>query len=244
MSALGPIGVALRRVTQVADEHVLLQDLTLEVPSGGTFIVTGRNGTGKSTLLFVAAGLFPPQSGDVTIGGEPAGSLKASELFRRGIRRGFLFQEGGLISNMNSVSNVALALRYHADVLGLTESEIDQRAREALDRLHVSAADRQAFPAHLSYGERKCVGLARVIALRPNFLYFDEPLLGLDARTAALVSEVIMECQSSPGVTTLIATTNDEHLLSLEGAHYELDGGRLLPVPVPSTSPAPGSLQP
>src|SRR5690606_1482442 len=97
-----------------------------------------------------------------------------------GVRRGVVFQEGGLLSNLPAVANVELPLRYHADVLGLSPEQVSERAEAALERVRLSRNDYYALPAHLSFGNRKRLALARALALRPNFFFFDDPDVGLD----------------------------------------------------------------
>ena len=91
--------------------------------------MTGANGSGKSTLLYVAAGLLGLGRGSVELAGHPVHAARPGELFRQGIRCGVVFQEGGLMSNMNALANVALPLRDHADVLGIGLNEVEEAAK-------------------------------------------------------------------------------------------------------------------
>jgi ABC-type transporter Mla maintaining outer membrane lipid asymmetry ATPase subunit MlaF len=220
-------GIVLRRAAFAHPGHTILGGVDLDIPLGGTCVITGNNGCGKSTLLQICAGLLEVQAGSVAIGGRRVGHDRPSDFMRRGIRRGFLFQEGGLLSNMNSVSNVALALRYHADLLGLSQKEVDKRAVQALDRLQISEADKYALPAHLSYGERKRVALARAIAIDPNFFYFDDPDVGLDRRTLRLVEEILLEYRDRTDVTTVVATNREELVSRMGSVRYVLARGHL-----------------
>ena len=147
---------------------------------------------------------------------------------RRGVRRGFVFQEGGLLSNMNALANVALPLRYHADLFGLTIAEIEKRAKAALDRVRVSQNEMYELPAHLSFGVRKRVALARAMAIEPKFFYFDDPDVGLDARTGGLVHEILCGYRDDPDVTMLVATNREALLERLGVPGYVLLGGRLI----------------
>src|SRR5690606_32719478 len=111
-----------------------------------------------------------------------------------------VFQEGGLLSNMNALANVALSLRYHADVLDLTIADVEKRAKSALQRVRLLEDNYYSLPAHLSFGMRKRLALARAIALQPNFFSFDDPDVGLDPQTAALVHEILCEYRDDPEV--------------------------------------------
>ncbi len=182
-------GLVLERATFAYGDLWVLRETDLHVPRGGDLLVTGHNGVGKSTFLFLCAGLLPVTTGRVLLNGRAPHLTTPSDLVRHGVRRGVLFDSGGLLSNLSALNNVTLALRYHADLFGLDEQEIERRAREALTELRVAQSDFHALPAHLSLGVRKRVSLARAMVLDPNFVFFDDPDAGLDSPTRALVYE-------------------------------------------------------
>jgi phospholipid/cholesterol/gamma-HCH transport system ATP-binding protein len=206
----------------------VLTNASFELPVGGKCIITGANGSGKSTLLYILAGLVHLSHGSVTVGGFRPDPRRPSALTRRGIRRGFVFQEGGLLSNMNALANVALALRYHADLFGFSIAEIEKRAKAALERVRVTRSEMYELPAHLSFGVRKRVALARAIAIEPKFFYFDDPDVGLDARTGGLVHEILCGYRDDPEVTMLVATNREGLVERLGVPGYVLLGGRLI----------------
>jgi phospholipid/cholesterol/gamma-HCH transport system ATP-binding protein len=205
----------------------VLQGTHLRIEKGDTAVVAGANGSGKSTLLYACAGLVPLQQGTLQLGGLLANPSRPEELFRRGVRCGFVFQEGGLMANMNALANVALALRYHADILNLTLKDIEQRAKDALRRVRLTEEDFYALPAHLSFGMRKRLALGRAMALQPNFFFFDDPDVGLDPETAALVHEILCGYRDDPEVTTLVATNRDLLIQRLDVPGYDLYQGKL-----------------
>src|SRR5690606_36172692 len=100
---------------------------------------------------------------------------RPSELVHHGVRRGFVFSGGGLLSNTSALGNVTLPLRYHADLFGLDEAAIEARARELLGELRVSQAASHALPAHLSAAARRRVRLPRALAVSPDLRVLDEP---------------------------------------------------------------------
>jgi phospholipid/cholesterol/gamma-HCH transport system ATP-binding protein len=206
----------------------VLTDASLELQKGGSCIISGANGSGKSTLLYILAGLVPLDQGTITIGGFLPDPRRPSSLTRRGVRRGFVFQEGGLLSNMNALANVALPLRYHADLYGLTIADVEKRARAALERVRITQSEMYELPAHLSFGVRKRVALARAMAIEPKFFYFDDPDVGLDARTGGLVHEILCEYRDDPEVTMLVATNREALVERLGVPSYVLLNGRLI----------------
>jgi phospholipid/cholesterol/gamma-HCH transport system ATP-binding protein len=207
----------------------VLRETELHVPPGRTLIVTGDNGVGKSTLLYVCAGLLNASSGHVWLDGHLAAAKKPSELMRQGVRRGFLFGQGGLLSNLSALANVTLALRYHADLFGMDDEDLTAKARQALAELRVAQTDFHALPAHLSLGVRKRVALARALALNPNFVFLDDPDGGLDSATRNLVYERLERFRDDSGITVMVAT-NSRQLIDRLGIHpMELAHGHLLP---------------
>lgn len=207
----------------------VLRETELHVPPGRTLIVTGDNGVGKSTLLYVCAGLLNATAGHVWLDGHSAAAKKPSELMRQQVRRGFLFGQGGLLSNLSALANVTLALRYHADLFGLDEEDLNLRARQSLAELRVAQTDFHALPAHLSLGVRKRVALARALALNPNFVFLDDPDGGLDSATRNLVYERLERFRDDSGITVMIATNSRQLIDRLAIQPMELAHGHLLP---------------
>jgi phospholipid/cholesterol/gamma-HCH transport system ATP-binding protein len=207
----------------------VLRETELHVPPGRTLIVTGDNGVGKSTLLYLCAGLLNATSGHVWLDGHLPVGKKPSELVRQGVRRGFVFGQGGLLSNLSALANVTLSLRYHADVFGIDDKEVNVRAREALIQLRVAQTDFHALPAHLSVGVRKRVALARALALDPNFVFLDDPDGGLDSMTRNLVYERLEGFRDDSKITVVIATNSRQLIDRLGIRPMELAHGHLLP---------------
>lgn len=209
------------------DEHVVLRGVTLKLKRGESVVIAGANASGKSTLLYACAGLIPLEKGSLQLGGFVANALRPGELFRRGVRSGMVFQEGGLLSNMNALANVALALNYHADVLGLDQRSVESRARAALDRVRIPVAQYYSLPAHLSFGVRKRLALARAIAIDPTFFFFDDPDVGLDPSTAKLVHEILCSYRDDPEVTMVVGTNRDLLIERLQVRGLFLRNGQL-----------------
>lgn len=207
----------------------VLRETELHVPPGGSLIVTGDNGVGKSTLLYLCAGLLNATEGHVWLDGHLAIAKKPSELVRQGVRRGFVFAHGGLLSNLSALANVTLGLRYHADVFGMDDKELGARARDALIQLRVAQTDFHALPAHLSAGVRKRVALARALALNPNFVFLDDPDGGLDSATRRLVYERLERFRDDSGITLVVATNSRPLIDRLGVRPLELAHGHLLP---------------
>jgi phospholipid/cholesterol/gamma-HCH transport system ATP-binding protein len=238
-------GISLKGASFRYPRAEVLANASLDVPRGSAYVISGANGAGKSTLLYILAGLIRLEHGSITIGGYRPDPLRPSELTRRGVRRGFVFQEGGLLSNMNALANVALALRYHADLLGLSLADVEKRAKTALDRVRITQNEMYELPAHLSFGVRKRVALARAMAIEPKFFFFDDPDVGLDARTGGLVHEILSGYRDDPDVTMLVSTNRESLVERLGVPSFMLLNGRIIErqnIPVSSGPPPPRSV--
>ncbi len=225
-------GITLDRVSFGYGQSRVLSNITFDLPLGDNAVVTGTNGSGKSTLLYVAAGLVRPDTGTLLLTGQRVETLSPSERFRRGLRVGFVFQEGGLLANLSAFDNVALGLRYHADVLELDQRAVEERIMSSLDRVGLSQRDRLRLPAHLSAGNRKRLALARALALEPRFFFFDDPDVGLDPDTARLIHEILCSVRDNPKVTLLVGTNRALLIERLGVPGLRLEGGQLRDVGV------------
>lgn len=223
----GEPGITLDRVHFGYGDEPLIRGVSWELDQGRSAVITGGSGSGKSTLLQIAAGLVPPTSGTVLLAGHPVGPLLPSERVSRGLRTGVVFQEGGLFSNLTVYANVQLALLYHYDVLELDEAGVKERSEEALALTQIAKSSWQTLPAHLSYGDRKRLALARAIALRPNFFFFDDPDVGMDQKTARVTHDILCRLRDDPEVTMLVATNRTVLMERLGIPGLRLSDGQL-----------------
>jgi phospholipid/cholesterol/gamma-HCH transport system ATP-binding protein len=182
-------------------KHVL-QGFTLDVTEGETMVIIGYSGTGKSVAIKHIVGLLEPDRGEVWVDGLEVPKLSRRELYDLRARIGYVFQFAALFDSLPVSDNVAMGLRKQED---LSEYEIQQRVHEALDLVDLpNVAER--FPAELSGGMRKRVGIARAIALRPKYILYDEPTTGLDPVTSAVIDELMVRMREKLGVTSVVIT--------------------------------------
>ena len=183
------------------DGKSVLAGLTLDVRDGETMVIIGYSGTGKSVALKHVVGLLDPDSGEVRVDGRAVSTLDRDGLItvRRSI--GFVFQFAALFDSMTVTDNVALGLRRR----GLEEEEIGDRVAEALALVDLTGSGEQ-YPAELSGGMRKRVGIARAIAIRPRYILYDEPTTGLDPVTAAVIDQLMVRTREQLSVTGVVVT--------------------------------------
>jgi phospholipid/cholesterol/gamma-HCH transport system ATP-binding protein len=188
--------------------------------------------------------LLPPSQGTVLLGGHPLRRLLPSERVRRGLRIGFVFQDGGLFANMDTYTNVSLPLYYHKEILGFDDQTITHRTEEVLDLAQVEKRHWRTLPAHLSFGDRKRLALARALAIEPNYFFFDDPDIGMDQRTASVTHKVLCQLRDEKRVTLLLATNRSKLLdrLGIEG--FQFENGLLSDDHVHSVAPSGWSIPP
>lgn len=181
------------------DKHVL-RGLSLDIPAGENLVIIGYSGTGKSVLLKCIIGLLRPDRGEVLVDGAAVQEMDREELAVLRARVGYVFQSAALFDSLSVGDNIRLGLRRR----GMGDEEMDQRVRESLDVVDL-AGTAEKFPAELSGGMRKRVGVARAIALRPSYLLYDEPTTGLDPVTSAVMNALMVRTRDL-GVTGVIVT--------------------------------------
>ncbi|HVX40161.1 MAG TPA: ABC transporter ATP-binding protein [Gemmatimonadaceae bacterium] len=182
----------------------VLEDVSFVANAGDTIAIVGESGTGKSTILKLILRLLVPDRGRVLVSGEDVTPLSFEEALAVRQRMGMVFQGAALFDSMTVFENVAYPLREHTD---LDDDEIEQRVREKLQFVDLDP-DRvmEQFPAELSGGMRKRVGIARGMANNPEIMLYDEPTSGLDPLTTATITRLIMKLQRELGVTSIVVS--------------------------------------
>lgn len=182
----------------------VLIDVNLTIEQGETMVIIGRSGCGKSVLLKHIIGLIRPDDGALLVDGKDVTRLKGPELDLIRQRFGMLFQSAALFDSMTVGENVGVGLGIHTK---RPKDEINARVRECLRMVGLSGIESQK-PAELSGGMRKRVGLARAIAMNPEYILYDEPTTGLDPIMADIINDMILHLKNQLSVTS-IAVTHD-----------------------------------
>jgi phospholipid/cholesterol/gamma-HCH transport system ATP-binding protein len=194
--------IELENVSKAFGPKRVLSGFSLTVQEGETMVIIGFSGTGKSVAIKHMVGLLRPDSGSVKVDGLEVPSLNRKELTALRAKIGYVFQFAALFDSLTVGENVAMGLRKQGT---LSEAEITTRVAEALDLVDLPNTEAR-FPAELSGGMRKRVGIARAIALRPKYILYDEPTTGLDPVTSAVINELMVRMRDRLGVTGIVIT--------------------------------------
>ena len=201
------IVISIRNLKKSFGDNVVLKDISLELHKGENIVVLGRSGQGKSVMIQCIAGLMEPDDGTLEVLGKEVTTLSTDELKDMRMKLGFLFQSGALYDSMTVRENLEFPL---TRVLKIKEKqELNKRVEDALESVGLSDAI-DKYPADLSGGMRKRVGLARTLILRPQIMLYDEPTTGLDPITSREISELIVTLQEKYE-TSAIIITHDMH---------------------------------
>jgi phospholipid/cholesterol/gamma-HCH transport system ATP-binding protein len=192
--------IEVRNVYKAFDGNQVLKGVSLVVDRGTTTVVLGGSGSGKTVLMKHIMGLFKPDKGEVVVDGENVSAMDRQELARFRTRMGMVFQSAALFDSMTVYENVSFPLREHTN---LSEDQIRERVKEKLAVVELHGVE-DKFPAELSGGMRKRVGLARAIVRDPKIVLYDEPTTGLDPLTTESVDEMIINAREKLGVTSVV----------------------------------------
>ena len=198
-----PVKIGIKDLHKRFGRKIVLDGLDLEIREGESVVVIGGSGSGKSVLLKNILGLLTPEKGSIRVDGEEVVGMRARE--RDGIMHkfGMLFQSAALFDSLPVWENVAFGLTVGR---GMSRDEARPMALEKLAAVGLGPEVGDLWPAELSGGMRKRVGLARAIATEPEIVFFDEPTTGLDPIMGDVINDLIVDCVRTLGATALSIT--------------------------------------
>jgi len=195
--------IRLRGVTKSFGTNAVLRGVDLDVGVGESVVVIGGSGSGKSVMLKCILGLLAPDSGSIRIDGEEVVGMGARDRERVMHKFGMLFQGAALFDSLPVWQNVAFELLQRSD---MSRAEARRVAEEKLAAVGLEPSVAELWPAELSGGMKKRVGLARAIASEPEIIFFDEPTTGLDPIMGDVINDLIVNCVRGLGATALSIT--------------------------------------
>ncbi|WP_415402627.1 ABC transporter ATP-binding protein [Tateyamaria sp. SN3-11] len=215
--------ITLDNVHKAFGDNQVLRGVDLHVDRGTSMVIIGGSGTGKSITIKTILGLVTPDQGTITVDGQDVTQTGDRDAFLA--RFGMLFQGGALFDSLPVWQNVAFRL-----LRGSLAKPAEEAREIAIDKLRrvglkPDVADR--FPAELSGGMQKRVGLARAIAAEPEIIFFDEPTTGLDPIMAGVINDLIREIVTEMGATTMTITHDMTSVRTIADHVAMLHGGKI-----------------
>ena len=193
--------ITLKKIHKAFGDNHVLRGINLTIPKGESMVIIGGSGTGKSILLKSVLGLVKPDSGKIIVDGQDVTTVERDAFLAR---FGMLFQGGALFDSLPVWQNIAFRLLRGS--LKKPTEEARAVAIEKMRRVGLKSNVADSFPAELSGGMQKRVGLARAIAAEPEIIFFDEPTTGLDPIMAGVINDLIREIVVEMGATAMTIT--------------------------------------
>ncbi len=219
--------IELSQVHKAFGPKHVLRGVDLSIGRGRSMVIIGGSGTGKSVLLKCVLGLIQPDSGSILVDGQDVTRLRQGSSERDAFlaRFGMLFQGGALFDSLHVWENVAFRLL--RGTLKRPKTEAREIAIEKLRRVGLSPDVADLFPAELSGGMQKRVGLARAIAAEPEIIFFDEPTTGLDPIMSGVINDLIREIVVEMGATAMTITHDMTSVRAIADEVAMLHGGKI-----------------
>jgi phospholipid/cholesterol/gamma-HCH transport system ATP-binding protein len=230
---MSPAIIEFHNVVKSFGPQRVLDDVSVSFASGKTTVIGGGSGQGKSVTLKLILGLLSPDSGQILVNGRDITRMKQRELNKIREKFGVLFQGSALLDSMTVFDNVALPLNERTKY---KSQEIAQRVRQMLAQFNLEGHE-DKFPAQLSGGMKKRVGLARALMLQPDIMLFDEPTTGLDPQITMDIYRLFFKSQKQFGYTSIIVSHDIPKVFNLADEVVLLNNGKMMTFSSPEDIP-------
>jgi phospholipid/cholesterol/gamma-HCH transport system ATP-binding protein len=218
--------IELKDVHKRFGQQVVLDGVNFTVKDGETLALLGPSGTGKSVLLKHIVGLIHQDSGIVRVDGKEVALLKRKELKELRSTIGYVFQNGALFDSMDVFENVRLGITDEDKFRD--EAYAKERVEKCLKMVNLTVDVAQKYPAQLSGGMRKRVGISRAIAGEPKYLLYDEPTSGLDPVNSDIIDDLVKSLAAELGVTSVMVTHDVRGAFKVADRLALLTGGKIV----------------
>jgi phospholipid/cholesterol/gamma-HCH transport system ATP-binding protein len=205
-------------------ENHVLNGLNIEIPKRKISFIIGRSGEGKSVTLKHVVGILKPDSGEIWIDGMPMHKASEDKWDEMRKKIGILFQDGALFDSLTIFENISFPIQNH---LKMSMSQIENEVEGLLEIVGLPGIQNK-FPPELSIGERKRVGLARALALKPQLLLYDEPTTSMDPLVSDLIDNLICSTQKKmSGITSVVVSHDITSVLNIAEYIFLLHKGKV-----------------
>jgi phospholipid/cholesterol/gamma-HCH transport system ATP-binding protein len=215
--------VVLDKVQFSFGDQVVLDDVSLSIPTGSMTMLLGASGAGKSVLLKLILGLIPPDSGTILVHGQRVDQMNELDLLRLRGEIGMLFQESALFDSLTVAENVGYRLYEETD---MPTADVARRVTEVLGFVGLGE-HAERMPSALSGGQRRRVAIARAMAAKPELVLLDDPTTGLDPITAASIDDEIVKLRDLEHVTSIVVTHQIRDAIYIADHEAVMNGGEV-----------------
>lgn len=215
------MSITVRNLNKHFGDYHALQNINLNVPSGGLVSLLGPSGCGKTTLLRIIAGLESPDNGQVLFDGQ---DVTHTHVRQRKV--GFVFQHYALFRHMNVADNIAFGLTVLPRAERPSSTQIQQKVDELLNLVQLAHL-KKSYPHQLSGGQRQRIALARALAVSPKLLLLDEPFGALDAKVRKELRVWLRDIHHELGITSILVTHDQEEALEISDEIVVMNHGRI-----------------
>ena len=218
------IMIKVKDINKSFSNEEILKNISFEISNGDSVAIIGQSGTGKSVLLKHLNGLLRPDSGDVSVDNVLINNVSYNELQNIRKKMAMVFQFGALFDSMTVEDNIILAIK---SLTNLSNKNIPNRIDKSLDLVELSNV-KHLMPSEISGGMKKRVGIARAIAINPEYILYDEPTTGLDPITTDRINQLIKKVSEKKKVTSVIVTHNMKTLKYVSNKVIMLHEGNII----------------
>ncbi len=216
--------IEFRGVKKAFGEKIVYRSLDLQIQKGESLTIIGGSGVGKSVMIKMLIGLLRPDGGDIFFDGQEISRFGEREFGPIRRRIAMLFQGAALFDSMNVYENVAYGVREHRK---LGRGELDELVSQSLSYVGLEGSE-EFWPADLSGGMKKRVGLARAIAMKPDVILYDEPTTGLDPVNVTRINELILHLQRTLSITSVVVTHDMSTVATVSDRVAMVHGGGII----------------
>ena len=216
--------IRIENISKTFNDKKILNDISFNISKGESIAIIGQSGVGKSVLLKHINGLLRPDFGNIYIDNSSINNISFKELQQVRKKMAMVFQFGALFDSMNVEENIELAIQ---SLTKLNKEQTKSRIRKSLDLVDLDNIGHM-MPSEISGGMKKRVGIARAIAINPEYIMYDEPTTGLDPITTDKINSLITKVSKKKSVTSIVVTHNMKTLEKVANKVIMLHEGSII----------------